>query len=76
MDVLNEIRLLLDAKQSSENSIGRRNSHIKWLWAVVIFILTSGTGWIIAGTLWYAKMEHVSRAVDQIYVHIFGVPMP
>ena len=41
-----------------------------------IFVPLNIGGWIIAGTLWYAKMDRMARAVELIYAKVFGNPMP
>lgn len=76
MDVLEEIARLLEAKQGSEATVARRMNHIKWLWGCMAFMMVTGGGWIIAGTLWYAKMDRMARAVELIYARVFGNPMP
>lgn len=76
MDVLEEIHKLLQVKHGVEATVLNRGRHITWLWIVVGFMMTTGAGWVIAGAIWYAKMEHVARAVDLIFEKVFGYKMP
>lgn len=76
MDVIDEITKLLEAKQGTEDSVARRSFHIKWIWLCIVFIMTTGIGWLVLGTLWYAKMERISRAVEQLYSSYFGHSLP
>lgn len=76
MDALEEIRQLLEAKQGSEDSVVRRSEHIKWLWTCIIFMMTTGFGWIIFVTLWYSKVERTCHAVELIYESYFGTKLP
>lgn len=76
MDVLDEVQRLLEAKEGSEEVVSRRMTHIKWLWACIGFMMTTGVCWLVAGTLWYSKMERTARAVEMIYTKVYGSPMP
>lgn len=76
MDPFEEILKLLEAKQESENSVTRRGANIKLLWFAVAFMYGTGGMAIFTMAVWYSKMEHVARAVDQIYESYFGIKLP
>lgn len=76
MDVVEEIINLLEAKKSAEDRVVRRSSHIRWIWLSMVVIYGVLFAFLIPSILWYTKVERACRAVEKIYLKVYGAEMP